>query len=90
MKTDIDNKQYNILTDTWFNVRTGLEEPRPFSFREKALLQREVDFYIQNSTPLGVLQTLDYHVKEARKQPYMLFPKIHFSERQLQGNNICS
>ena len=85
MVRDINNNQYEILTDVVYNQITRKEELRPFSFKKKALLQKEVNFFRQNSTPNGVLQTLNYHVQEASKQTYELFPVIHFSEIQLQG-----
>lgn len=86
MVKDIGAGQYIIYDDMWLSPITGKIEERPFIFDQKGLLQKEVDFYKQTSTPWGVLQTLDYYVKEEGKRPYELFPTVHFSEDQIQGN----
>lgn len=83
---DIENHQYPILSDKVFNVLTQKDEERPFSYKIKSFLQKEHLFFIQNSTPLGVLQTLDHYVQEDRKHPWELFPTIKFSQAQLAGN----
>lgn len=83
---DIANHQYKVLSDTIFNDVTKLEELRPFSFNTKAFLEKERVFFLQNSTPLGVLQTLDHYVKEEKQHPWELFPMVHFSVEQIKGN----
>lgn len=85
---DINNHQYPVLSDKMFNVLTQKDEDRPFSYRAKAFLEKEEKFFIQNSTPLGVLQTLDHYVQEEKKHPWELFPTIKFSQAQLTGRNL--
>lgn len=85
---DVNGGQYLIQSNTIVNEQTKKEELRPFSYNQKCLLQKEVDFYIQNSTAKGVLENLDYYVKEEQKKPYELFPVTYFSEVQLEGKQL--
>lgn len=82
---DVKANQYQVLANTIVNEVNGIVTRRPYCYDRRALLQSEVDFYAQNSTALGVLQTLDHYVQEENKHPWELFPTIHFSQEQIQG-----
>ena len=85
MVDDIKNGQYLILPDEILNEETKKLELMPYSYDKKALLEKEYRFYTQNSTALGVLQTLNHHVEEEKKTKWEIFPTVGFSEKQLNG-----
>ena len=87
MIKDIKANQYPILPNETIDEITKVPKQRDFCYSSKQLLQKEYDFFMQNSTPLGVLESLNYYIKEEEKQQYALFPVVHFSQQQLEGIN---
>ena len=82
---DIKGSQYEIVEDTYFDPNKQAIVKTPYSYEERRLLRSEVNFYTQNSTALGVLQTLDHYVQEENIRTWELFPTTHFSPEQIQG-----
>ena len=66
----IKANQYPILPNETIDEITKVPKQRDFCYSSKQLLQKEYDFFMQNSTPLGVLESLNYYIKEEEKQQY--------------------